>query len=296
MRGYNLYFANMMGVSDIYRVPVEKTTIVIPYIVYDDTGHKLVYNTDYLGRNPCTVEISSSADYGDHKISIDGKDPYYYGTYSKTFKVELENSTYFSGEGTSESPYLINNVDDWNKFIEYVNHGYYNATIKNLHTAGTIFSSAKHASGLVGHALGNTTIENCLSTVTLTANITGDATFAGFVGEQGTGNYNTTIKRSVFDGKILGASASHCAGFVGWRNMYLKLFDCLFIPSETGTGDTESATFARNGITEIANSYYTSTLGKEQGMLSYAMTNKPEIYVNVAHRHRPFQQPYLYLQ
>jgi hypothetical protein len=243
-------------------------------------------------------------------------------------------------------------VDDWNKFIEYVNHGYYNAshykltsditvttmtgvgvfagtfdgggqtltvsygtadnpvgdeyaapfsvvnnaTIKNLHTAGTIFSSAKHASGLVGHALGNTTIENCLSTVALTANITGDATFAGFVGEQGTGNYNTTIKRSVFDGKILGASASHCAGFVGWRNMYLKLFDCLFIPSETGTGDTESATFARNGITEIANSYYTSTLGKEQGMLSYAMTNKPEIYVNVAHRHRPFQQPYLYLQ
>ena len=159
------------------------------------------------------------------------------------------------------------------------------ATIKNLHTKGTLTTSNKHASGLVGHALGNTTIDNCVVSVVITGSINGDGTLAGLVGEHGCGNYTTNISRCVFDGKLLTTgNTEQCAGFVGWRNMILYITDCLYAPAELGEGEMEvlvgsggnpSATFSRNGVSSIRNSFYTRPLGREEGALSHAMNVAP---------------------
>ena len=59
-----------------------------------------------------------------------------------------------------------------------------NATIKNLHTAGSIQSSGTYATGLVAALINNTTvtIENCQSSVKLNCTGSGDKTLGGFVG------------------------------------------------------------------------------------------------------------------
>ena len=154
-------------------------------------------------------------------------------------------------------------------------------TIKNLHVAGHIYTSEKYASGLVGTQYGVVTIENCRSSVTIHSYTDGDGTHAGFVGRNGSGTGSAlTITGCVFDGKLLteGTQATtSCGGFVGWHstNKTVDISNSLYAPAALNNGENEptsSATFCRNGFTNLTNCYYTRALGDTQGQLMHSIT------------------------
>ena len=145
------------------------------------------------------------------------------------------------------------------------------ATIKNLHTAGTINTSNSFAGSIVGEALGNSKIINCLSTVTLTSSKSGDCTHGGLVGVSN----GTTIEGCVFNGSLLTTNnTNNCGGLVGWsqtNNPKTIITDCLFDPVYfTPSMATDwSATIGRDGGNSgsnytITNTYYTQAFGHVQ--------------------------------
>ena len=100
------------------------------------------------------------------------------------------------------------------------------AQIKNLEVEGTVTTSAKCATGLAVELLNNSTIENCISCVTVT--VTGDydnKPAAGFSIHLGGGS---KIVNSAFLGEIISSSygnggvASWVPGDAGIENVYVK--------------------------------------------------------------------------
>ena len=151
--------------------------------------------------------------------------------------------------------------------------------IKNLHTAGTIYTSKKYAGGFIGTQYGTVKIENCRSSVTINSLTAGDGTHGGFVGNNGNGS-DLTIDGCVFDGKILSAgetATTSCSGFVGYKHNSgtITLTNCVYDPAALEAGETEvsanSATFVRNGSAGN-NCYYTRTLGDAQGKQTHTIT------------------------
>ncbi len=140
--------------------------------------------------------------------------------------------------------------------------------IKNLHTAGTICTSKKFASGLIGTQYGTARIENCRSSVVINSSTPGDGTHGGFAGNIGnTANAKLTIDGCVFDGKILSAddtATTNCAGFVGYKGKSgtVTITNSIYAPADLEAGETEAAsgsTFVRNGAAGT-NCYYTRAL------------------------------------
>ena len=214
------------------------------------------YNTCYY---KLTANIAVSSIAGDETHTFNGS-------------FDGDNHTITVSYGTSESP-----VSSQFAAPFAVVDG---ATIHDLNTTGTIYSSAKYAAGLVGMANGDTKIHDCHSSVVITSSVSGDATNGGFIGVQGSGEYTTEIRRCVFDGKLLGGSANRCGGFVGWRNMHLRIDNSIYAPAAIGGSETEvndegSATFSRNGVSGISNSYYTRQLGEKQGVLTQPVNSAP---------------------
>ena len=144
--------------------------------------------------------------------------------------------------------------------------------IKNLHVAGDIYTSAKYAGGLVGTQYGAVSIENCHISTIIHSSTEGDGTHGGIVGLNGGGSSSSlTITGCLFDGKLLtSGTTTNCGGLVGWRNGTCTIGNSLYAPAVIAEGETEvlanaCATFCRNGATALTNSYYTRTLGTEQG-------------------------------
>ena len=145
------------------------------------------------------------------------------------------------------------------------------AIFTGLHTAGTVTTSHKYGSGLVGNTGIDVTIRNCWSSVTIVSSVNGDGTHGGFVGVAGE---NNVIKNSRFDGVICCTSSSNpttsCGGFVGWRNSTLTIENSLFAPAALPEGKyaistNGTSTFSRNGDPTLTNSYYTAAFGTAQG-------------------------------
>ena len=144
------------------------------------------------------------------------------------------------------------------------------ATIKNLHTAGTVYDSGgdyKYLAGIAGRANYSTLI-NCRSSVEVKSSRNGDATNGGLVGN----STGTTIEGCVFDGKLTTtANTSNCGGLVGWSNSNNPktiVRNCLFAPAgftaSLATG--WSATIGRDGGNSgnnytVTNTYYTQAFG-----------------------------------
>ena len=154
------------------------------------------------------------------------------------------------------------------------------ASIFSLHTDGNVIAGSntkddKYRTGLVGQATGITTISNCWSSVNIASELSGDGTHGGFVGVSN-GSGTTTISNCLFDGSITGSNTNSCGGFVGWRNNTLNISNCLYAPTlpegRSMVSTSGSATFSRNGVTPT-NSYYTETLGDEQGSSTSGMSN-----------------------
>ena len=169
----------------------------------------------------------------------------------------------FDGNGHTLT---FNVYDHGRKFVgPFVNVG--NATIMNLHTAGTITSSQMYATGLVAQVLnGTATIENCQSSVTVKGTMDGEGTLAGFVGR--VSNSNVTIRNSKFDGRFEGDNCTGNAGFISWvdEKSSATIDKCLFNPDRISTKTDNNETWARknaSGSVTVTNSHAVRGMGSK---------------------------------
>jgi len=162
-------------------------------------------------------------------------------------------------KGTSGSPFS----EDYCAPFRHVK----NATIKNLHVAGSIYTSAKKAAGFVGESHGALIITNSRSSVAITGSMSGDGTFGGFVATLSGADNAITIDGCVFDGTFATtAGTTNCGGFVGWP-VYNKptIKNSLMIPASVSAGMLGN-TFAR---------WYTGYEPTIEGCYYVAVSNLP---------------------
>ena len=140
------------------------------------------------------------------------------------------------------------------------------ATIKNLHTAGTVDGGVYgYAGGIAGRAIGNCNLINCRSSVTITASKDGDGSHGGLVGN----STGTTIEGCIFDGRLITTNNPYnCGGLVGWSQSGTIVHNCLFAPTEftPAMAANWSSTIGRDGGNNganytIINTYYTQEFG-----------------------------------
>ena len=215
------------------------------------------------------------------------------GTYSSNNGNEVYNA--FSGTFDGSGHTLTINVSNQSRFAAPF-RCVEGATIKNLHTAGTIYgnnSDGKLLAGIVGVSFGNTNISVCISSVSLSTNLSDDAALAGLVAAYKSGDL--TVENCLFNGSMT-ANTSHanrCGGLVGYRyGGNCSVSNSLFEPTELNvtTGDTQySATIARttNGAQPtITNCYYSEALGIAQGIHTYLIYNETlRMYLGEAWEH-----------
>ena len=160
-----------------------------------------------------------------------------------------------------------------------------NATIKNLHVAGTITTSAPFAGGIVSESHAALTLTGCISSVNINSSIKGDGTHGGLVSTlSGSGN-DITIEGCVFDGSFATtAGTNNCGGFIGW-GVYNKpaIKNSLMKPGSVAAGMLNS-TFARwytgnEGIYEptIDNCYYVATDNLPTNQGTPAVVSLPDV-------------------
>ena len=156
------------------------------------------------------------------------------------------------------------------------------ATIRNLHTTGTIDgtgnSDGKLLAGLIGVSFGNTTITGCRSSMTLTTDFGEDAAIAGLVA--GTKGGSLTIEGCVFDGSMTDASNTRCAGIAGfeYEATTTTITNTLFAPATltvSTADDGYTKTFTRDADATITDCYYTRVLGTAQGTEATASATAP---------------------
>ena len=160
----------------------------------------------------------------------------------------------FDGNGHTLTVDLMN-YDPYLAPFRYVT----NATIKNLHVAGDVWSDGQYAGGLIGNVLdgSNVTIENCRSSVTIYSTKTTNGGFIARLGDDG----KAVIRNSKFDGSFEGGKSHHNGGFIGYcQNGSTAIIDnCLFAPDHISTALTSCQTWARgDGHTlNVTNSFAT---------------------------------------
>ena len=173
----------------------------------------------------------------------------------------------------------LNTEDEW----WTVNKGYCspfayvkNATIKNLHVAGTVTTTGPWASGLVGSTGydnndGACTINNCQVSVEINANyVSANGHYGNHGGFIGIAEGNATISNSWFDGKFLGKDYQYSAGFIGINKAAATLNNCLFNPSEITiennkiTGSCEFSHDMHGGTHTLTDAYWVSHFGEPE--------------------------------
>ena len=182
-------------------------------------------------------------------------------------KIGTTNNPYkgtFDGKGHTLTVHLTGG-DNIAPFVSLSN-----AQIKNLHVTGTVTVTGMRGAGIASFVAGNSTIENCHSSVVITTSRSGDYDGGGFVGRVDKG-YNVTFTNCLFDGQLLhSGNAVGCGGFVGWsqNNTSASLENCFFNPSAPITiiEYDGNRTFV-SGYSEctITNCYYTLMFVEEQG-------------------------------
>ncbi|WP_143025482.1 hypothetical protein [Prevotella sp. tc2-28] len=166
------------------------------------------------------------------------------------------------------------------------------ATISNLHVEGTITGGTYESlGGLVGHAEGNITINNCHVSTEISTTVSGSALHGGVIGTWN-GSYATcTVTGCVYDGLIYNPDeagvTTSCRGFIGWdygNNGTITFTDCLSAPAAYGTGkyalggNCFTFVYPNSEPTldyNMKNCYYTSILGNRQGRPAATATTAP---------------------
>ena len=89
------------------------------YTVKDLAGHVMVQGTDYtISYLKNGTAVSQVTAKGNYILRLTGK-----GSYTGVKEVAFRVVDGLQGNGSSSSPYLIHNVDEWNLFALSVNHG-----------------------------------------------------------------------------------------------------------------------------------------------------------------------------
>lgn len=132
-----------------------------------------------------------------------------------------------------------------------------NSTFRRLVVEGTMNVSNYGAGGLVGCA-DNVSLQGCESKVTINSTRNGDSAHGGIMGYARSGEVN--FYDCVFSGLINSTVSDCCCGFIGWRDCNVSILNCLNIGSLQLASRLSCSTFSRNGITQIDNSYYISSL------------------------------------
>ena len=136
--------------------------------------------------------------------------------------------------------------------------------VEGCSVTGTIKTGTKFAAGFVGEVNGTLNLTDCHSGVEIESTVSGDATNGGLAALiQSDATVN--VKGCVFDGKMLGNTSHSWGGFIGWRKGTVNIWDSLFAPATVEVSNTNAATFVRNGVSSIANTYYLSAYGDLQG-------------------------------
>ncbi len=137
------------------------------------------------------------------------------------------------------------------------------ATIKNLHTEGTIKSSGYYLAGLIDEAYGESNISDCVSNVHITSTYADNRCDAGGLISFISRNARVTITDCLVKGSInatMEKGKKGMGGFVSIQNGTCTLINCLYIGDNNAIGGN---TFADNAT--VTNCYYLNTCGTAQG-------------------------------
>lgn len=135
------------------------------------------------------------------------------------------------------------------------------ATIKNLTLFGSVATTQKFASSIIGTVSGgDVKIEKCLSFVEIDTAVSGDGSHGGLVGNMSAGSL--TINNCGFAGAIIGESTSSCGGLVGWTNNDINITNS-YVAATFEINSDGSNTFSRNqSKAKLSNCYYLTALNE----------------------------------
>ena len=251
--------------------------------------------TQGLGTEGAPFIISNTTDWNEFANFVNGK-----YTFSGQFVKLSSNISVSNMAGSSDAKSFQGTFDGdgktltFNKGTEEISfteqycapfRHVKNATIKNLQVAGTIYTSAKKAAGIVGESHGALTLTGCRSSIAINSSINGDGTHGGLVSTLSGSDNTITIEGCVFDGSFATtAGTNKCGGFIGW-GVYNKptIKNSLMKPGSVAAGMLNS-TFARwytgnEGIYEptIDNCYYVATDNLPTNQGTPAVVSLPDV-------------------
>ena len=211
--------------------PISTLNSSISYSLTDSKWSNQPVNSNYYSgyfytTTGSNTNLTNLTDAGFYKLTVVGRDPYS-GEKSIKFGVAKES---LDGAGTEESPYLINNLTDWNTFAVKVvydnaNYGdkYYKLTADLTGVTAMVGSSAYPFKGHFdgdGH--------------TLNVNLSADGICcAPFRYVQGTSSSNpASIRRLRTTGTVTAGSEvlddmnMYCSGLIGECRSYVNIDNC----------------------------------------------------------------------
>ena len=178
--------------------------------------------------------------------------------------------------GTSSNPYagtfdgqnhtltLNWNTGDRNDIAPFRNVK--GATIKNLHTEGTITSSSYFLAGLIDEARGTNTISGCASNVNIKSTYASDRCGVGGLISYIYSGANVAISDCLVKGNINAKEAGRkgMGGFVYGQNGTCTLTNCLYVGTNNAENNGDRTnTFAHNAT--LNNCHYLKPCGNAQG-------------------------------
>ena len=238
--------ASISGINDEVKYPVSNFS----FSVKDYNGNTIdpanYTVTLTLDGNP----VSEVSALGDYTLTVVGNASHP-GTISKSFKVLKQ----LDGNGTEESPYLINNDDDWTLFAEIVNSG---RTYKDKFVR---LENDVTATAVVGNSETNSFQGTFLGTAgkTLTLDITATSAYCATFGYL----KNATIKDLTIAGTINTAfrqSASIAGRTYGTINIENCVSTVNIVSSLDGYGYYGGILSESRGTTKITNCVFAGKL------------------------------------
>ena len=237
---------------------VQAEVTLTPYSdQFEQTGTNEYTVKTAVGWNMFCDSVSGGNDFSGKTVKLDADISVnrMVGTFEHMFNGTFDGQghTLTFNQGTSSSPY----GDRYVAPFRYVGH----ATIKNLHTTGTIYTSNMFAAGIVARWEHAARLENCRSSMTINSSRNGDGKHGGLVSHAL--GLSITIEGCLFDGRLCGPRTSDCGGFVGicgnTQMTTKEISNSLFAPAEVTVSVSGSATFARDRVNTY-NCYYTYLL------------------------------------
>ena len=256
------------------------------------TNLAVLWPTQGIGTEENPYLISSTDDWNNFAISVNGGHPFSGRFVNLASNISVETmvgtdyTNSFQGTFEGDGNTLTVNYNATENNAAPFSH-VRNATIKNLHVAGTINTSAPFAGGIVSESHASLTLTGCVSSVAINSSKEGDGTHGGLVSTL-SGSYTTNtiiIEGCVFDGSFATTAGTvGCGCFIGW-GVYNKpvIKNSLLKPSSVDA-DMLGSNFARwhtgdGGIYEptFTKCYYVATdnLPTDQGTQAYAQPSVP---------------------